>query len=89
MNVTDKNSLRVFLMQLVSTSIIDITDADLEDHPLIPAEKYLEMLDRVQIDFTPFILSSLAVPIRVQKTVVESGMCYSINSKIAIFNSPE
>lgn len=76
-------------MQLVSTSTIDVTDADLEDHPLIPPEKYLELLDRVQMNFLPTILTSLSIPVSVQKTIVEMGMCYTINSKIAIFNSLE
>ncbi|XP_077295038.1 pickpocket protein 11-like [Arctopsyche grandis] len=88
-NATDKDSLRIFLLQLVKISVVDVTDAELEDNPLVPPEKFLEIMDRIQINFIPQILTSLNLPIRVQKTIVEMGLCYSINSKIAMYNSIE
>lgn len=88
-NVTDTDSLRIFLLQLVKISVVDVTDAELDDNPAVPPEKYLEIMNRIQINFVPQILTSLSIPIRVQKTIVEMGICYSINSKIAMYNSPE
>lgn len=88
---TEKNKtvLREFL-----TTLADATYTNFETvvpYEGIAEENYLDILLDLQFEFKPAVSNSGGNDkmYTLQKIVSEMGICYSFNSKLAIYNSPE
>lgn len=56
----------------------------------IPPEKYLEILLNLSTLFKPTLtIGASGINLDIVPTVTEMGVCYAINSKVAVYNSPE
>lgn len=88
-NVTNTTELEDFLIKL-SEATFD-TFAELPVYQEIAAEDYSKLLLELGFDFNPTVTNSGVENVKgkLQKTLTEMGMCYSFNSQLAVYNSPE
>lgn len=85
----NKTLLREFL---ISLAYADYTNLDkIPQYQEIPGEKYTQLLMAIQNDFVPSVSSTGLTNFRytVHRVVTEMGICYSLNSKLAIYSSAE
>lgn len=55
----------------------------------VPPEEFVDLLVNLSLDFKPTLTIGVAnVVLTVTPTITEMGLCYAINSKAAIYNSP-
>ncbi|XP_068631471.1 sodium channel protein Nach-like [Battus philenor] len=83
----DKSKLKEFI-----TALTYATYETLDSVPKyegILANDYMDVILNVAPDFKPDInIGALGVSLRLVPTVTEMGLCYSVNSKVAVYNSP-
>lgn len=53
----------------------------------IPSNQYLDLLWNLSFEFKPEINSGTANKLYLQDTITELGVCYSVNSKLSVYNS--
>lgn len=53
----------------------------------IPSNAYIELLWNLSIPFEPEINSGITDRMNLEKTITEMGICYAVNSKLAIHNT--
>lgn len=88
-NAKNKTALRLFLTSLANAGYNNFDKVTFNDE--IRVEDYMEVLLALQIDFKPLITcpDDKDVKCELQNTVTEMGICYSFNSQLAVYNSPE
>lgn len=60
------------------------------DYPAIPSSKYMELLLNLTNRFSPTLtIGASGISMNIQKTITEFGVCYAVNSNVAVYNSPE
>lgn len=52
-------------------------------------DDYMKVLLGLQIDFKPMITCPEGVRCELERSITEMGICYSFNSQLAVYNSPE
>lgn len=85
----NKTLLKEFLINLAYADYGNLDKIPQYDE--IPGEDYAQLLLDLQNDFTPSISNtgSINISFIVYRVVTEMGICYSFNSKLAIYNAPE
>lgn len=89
-NATNKTALREFLSGLAEAGYDSFDKVTFYDG--IEAKDYMEVLMGLQIDFKPQITCpdvKDGMKCELQRTITEMGVCYSFNSQLAVYNSPE
>lgn len=85
----NKSALRKFLVTL-SEATYETFDK-VTDYDDIPGESYMSLLLDLQFDFRPTVSNSgnNKHAYGITRTITEIGICYSFNSQLAVYNSPE
>ncbi|KPJ05427.1 Sodium channel protein Nach [Papilio xuthus] len=85
--VADKSNLREFINALANASFQ--TFESLPRYRAVPADHYMRLILELAPDFKPDInIGAAGVTLGPVPTITEMGLCYSFNSKVAIYNSP-
>ncbi|KAK9730277.1 Amiloride-sensitive sodium channel [Popillia japonica] len=85
----NKTKLKEFLMSLAQATYSTFDKVVPYDD--ISSDDYLSILLQLQFEFSPTVSNS-AVNARqyfLQKAITENGICYSFNSQLAVYNSPD
>lgn len=84
----NKTLLRDFLVSLSEATYK--TFHKIVPYDKIPSDQYMKLMLDLQFEFDPSVSNSGANGYQyiLQKVVTETGICYSFNSKLAIYNSP-
>ncbi|CAH2105195.1 unnamed protein product [Euphydryas editha] len=84
----DKEKFEEFIHALADANFTTFDTIPIYD--AIDPDKYLELLLNLSSDFNPTLSSGASgIHLQIIPTVTEMGICYSINSKVAVYNSPE
>lgn len=85
----NKTLLREFLVTLAGASYTNFDTVI--DYSGVTEENYLDLLLDLQFDFKPSVSNSGGNDntYSLEKIISEMGICYSFNSKLAIYNSPK
>ncbi|CAH0729111.1 unnamed protein product, partial [Brenthis ino] len=87
-NEEDKEQMKVFIKALANATFENFDTMPKYDG--IPPEKYLEILLNLSMLFKPTLtIGASGINLDIVPTVTEMGVCYAINSKVAVYNSPE
>lgn len=88
-NVSDKKALQDFLVKLSQASYD--TFAGLPFYENLAPENYMKILLELAFDFKPTVTNSGMNNVKreLETTITEMGICYSFNSQLAVYNSPE
>lgn len=65
----------------------NVDDTNLTKNFDIDAAEYMNLLEMMSFSFNPKISSGSSMKISIQSTITEMGICYSVNSKHAVYNS--
>lgn len=84
----NKTALSEFLVSLASATYKTLDRVNHYDG--ISSTDYLKVLSEIEFDFYPSVSNSGAngYQYTLEKIVAEMGVCYSFNSKLAVYNSP-
>ncbi|XP_041970670.1 sodium channel protein Nach-like [Aricia agestis] len=87
-NETDKDLLSNFVRSLANATFENFNQ--IPEYEGIPPEKYIDVLLSLTPNFKPVLtIGASGINLQVIPTVTEMGICYAINSKVAIYSSPE
>lgn len=53
----------------------------------VASNDYLDLLWNLSFSFQPEINSGPAIKLYLQDTITELGICYAVNSQVAVYNS--
>lgn len=86
---TNKTLLREFIISLANATYENFDKVVKYDQ--IKSEDYFNLLLQLQFEFKPSVSNSgiNGQQYMLQKVISEKGICYSFNSQLAIYNSPE
>lgn len=81
------SELEEFLIALANANYR--TFKDVPDYDGIPPEHYMNLILNLSRSFEPSLTIGVAgIMLNIVPTVSEMGLCYAVNSKVAIYNSP-
>nr|NP_001286700.1 pickpocket 9, isoform B [Drosophila melanogaster]AHN56495.1 pickpocket 9, isoform B [Drosophila melanogaster] len=83
----DQEDFRDFIVKLASLTYDNLETLPLNKSYGIPSTKYLELLYELKWAFEPEISSGAAVKMFIYETQTEFGICHSVNSMVARYNS--
>lgn len=87
-HAANKTALKEFLVSLAGAGYDSFGNV-VADSTGIKPEEYMQVLLDLQIDFEPMVTCPDGVRCELEKSVTEMGVCYSFNSQLAVYNSPE
>ncbi|CAG5052548.1 unnamed protein product [Parnassius apollo] len=83
----DKVKLEEFITALANATFE--TFESVPDYNGIPASKYMELILNLAPDFNPsVVIGATGLTFEIVPTITEMGLCYAMNSMIAVYNSP-
>ncbi|KAL7738280.1 hypothetical protein ACLKA6_006611 [Drosophila palustris] len=83
----DKENFRDFIVKLASLTYDNLETLPLNKSYGIDSNNYLDILYELKWPFTPEISSGAAVKMFIYETQTEFGICHSVNSLVARYNS--
>ncbi|KPU76597.1 uncharacterized protein Dana_GF13278 [Drosophila ananassae] len=83
----DQEDFRDFIVKLASLTYDNLETLPLNKSFGIPSSKYLDLLYELKWPFEPEISSGAAVKMFIYETQTEFGICHSVNSLVARYNS--
>ncbi|KAH8283572.1 hypothetical protein KR018_007227 [Drosophila ironensis] len=83
----DQEDFRDFIVKLASLTYDNLETLPLNKSYGIPSAKYLDLLYELKWPFEPEISSGAAVKMFIYETQTEFGICHSVNSLVARYNS--
>lgn len=87
-NEPDKEKLRNFIKTLANARFKNFDQ--IPEYDGIKPDDYLELILNLSSLFRPTLTTSTSgFDLQIIPTVTEMGLCYAVNSKVAIYNSPE
>lgn len=88
-HIQDKDLYRRFIKSLLEATYYNFEDVI--EYPGVRGEDLLDLILKFQFYFQPTVSNSALnqKEYNLQKTITEMGICYSFNSHLAIYNSPE
>lgn len=86
---TNSGDLKTFLIKLAYASYDNFEELPFYED--INPGDYMDILLDLAVNFKPTITNSGTGNVKgnLQKTITEMGICYSFNSQLAVYNSPE
>lgn len=88
-NETVRENVLYFLKRLATISYENMADFPVDIDPGFGPDNYLDVMDELKWDFVPEISSGTSNKLVMQRTITENGVCDSVNSKVAYYNSYE
>ncbi|KAJ8727291.1 hypothetical protein PYW07_001410 [Mythimna separata] len=87
-NEPNKTKLENFVISLSNTSYRNFEN--IPDYTGITPDKYIQLLMNLSAPFKPTLTIGVSnVVLSIVPTVTEMGLCYAVNSRTAVYNSPE
>ncbi|XP_045765854.1 sodium channel protein Nach-like [Maniola jurtina] len=84
----DKENFKKFIKTLANTTFENFNTVP--EYKGIDPDDYLELLLNLSALFKPTLVTSTSgFDLQIIPTITEMGLCYTINSKVAIYNTPE
>ncbi|XP_037964689.2 pickpocket protein 28-like [Plutella xylostella] len=84
----DKEMLEQFIKALANSSYINFESIPLYDG--IPSDHFMDLILNLSVSFKPTLaVGDTGAILTMQPTITEMGLCYTINSEVAIYNSPK
>lgn len=83
----DIEQFKNFLEKLSNVSYENFSELPMHRTYGIPSHQYLELLWNLSFVFKPEMNSGTANKLYMQDTITELGICYSVNSKLSVYNS--
>ncbi|VVC93596.1 unnamed protein product [Leptidea sinapis] len=85
--IVDKKKLELFIRALANATYKNFDTVPMMNE--IPPEEYLDILLDLSAGLkTSLTIGALGMDLDIIQTVTEMGICYAINSKVAVYNSP-
>ncbi|XP_017479443.1 PREDICTED: uncharacterized protein LOC108368989, partial [Rhagoletis zephyria] len=88
-SVEDREDFRIFIDKLARLTYENIETLPRNKSFGIPGNKYLDLLYELKWNFEPEMSSGAAVQMFIYETLTEFGICHSVNSLVARYNSYE
>ncbi|XP_017477284.1 PREDICTED: sodium channel protein Nach, partial [Rhagoletis zephyria] len=88
-SVEDREDFRIFIDKLARLTYENIETLPRNKSFGIPSNKYLDLLYELKWNFEPEMSSGAAVQMFIYETLTEFGICHSVNSMVARYNSYE
>ncbi|KAL0832439.1 hypothetical protein ABMA28_000671 [Loxostege sticticalis] len=83
----DKDKLEEFIKALANATYDNFNL--IPDYDGIPADKYMELILNLTASFKPTLtIGASGIMLDIVPTITEMGLCYAVNSKVAVYNSP-
>ncbi|CAG9559483.1 unnamed protein product [Danaus chrysippus] len=87
-NATDPDELREFITALAKANFENFNTVPYY-HEISP-DRYLELILSLAPPFAPSLtIGASGINLQIEPTITEMGLCYAINSKVAVYNSPK
>lgn len=86
-NDTDMEQFAHFIKKLANVTYENIDELPMNNTYGINSDQYLDLLWNLSWTFNPEVSSGTGNKLYLQDTITELGLCYSVNSKMAIYNS--
>lgn len=87
-NNVSMNNLQEFILSLANANYR--TFKDVVDFDGIAPEKFMDLILNMSRTFEPSLTIGVSgIMLNIVPTITEMGLCYAVNSKIAIYNSPK
>lgn len=86
-NIKDKNKYRKFVHTLLSANYENF-DA-IVDYENMTGDDFLGIIKKFRFRFNFNSAVKITLPYNLQMSITELGVCYSFNSRLAVYNSPE
>lgn len=83
----DKNEFIDFITKLSNATFENYEELPMNRTFGISSNHYLDLLWNLSFPFSPEINSGTANKLYLQDTITELGICYSVNSKMSVYNS--
>ncbi|KAG7307709.1 hypothetical protein JYU34_006276 [Plutella xylostella] len=84
---SEREKLEAFIIALANTTYENL-DLLPEFDGLRPSQ-YMDTLLKLTPSFTPTLtIGAAGIHLNIEPTITEMGLCYAVNSKVAIYNSP-
>lgn len=85
----DEKDFEIFIKRLANMSYDTMELLPVEKDFGINSEDYMELIYNLTWSFHPEISSGTSIKLSMQSTITELGLCFAINSKIAVYSSYE
>ena len=87
-NEPNKTRLETFIITLANASYKNFENIPV--YPEITPDKYIQLLMNLSAPFKPTLTIGVSnVALSIVPTITEMGLCYAVNSRTAVYNSPE
>ncbi|XP_050562212.1 pickpocket protein 28-like [Spodoptera frugiperda] len=84
----NKTRLENFIISLANASYRNFESIPV--YPDISPDKYIQLLVNLSVLFKPSLTIGVSnVALSIVPTITEMGLCYAVNSRMAVYNSPE
>ncbi|XP_055543488.1 sodium channel protein Nach, partial [Wyeomyia smithii] len=83
----DTDDFLEFVVKLANATYDTFANLPMHKTYGIDSADYMDLISNLSLQFLPQISSATILPLRSQQTVTELGVCMTINSKIADYNS--
>ncbi|XP_049870287.1 pickpocket protein 28-like [Pectinophora gossypiella] len=84
---TDKETLELFIRRLSNATYENFED--IPDYEGIPPDQYMNLLLELTRGFRPTLtIGAAGISLNIVPTITEMGLCYAINSRVAVYNTP-
>lgn len=85
-----KKEFTEFITALANVTFVNMNEVlPLNNSFNVPSDEYLNLLWNLSFTFRPEVSSGTGNKLFLQSTITEMGLCYSVNSNMAIYNSYE
>ncbi|XP_028165409.1 pickpocket protein 11-like [Ostrinia furnacalis] len=83
----DKAKLEAFIKALANATFDNFNL--IPDYDGIPSDKYMELILNLTASFKPTLtIGASGIMLDIVPTITEMGLCYAVNSQVAVYNSP-
>ncbi|CAG9829278.1 unnamed protein product [Diabrotica balteata] len=88
-SIKDKELFKKFIISLTEASYLNLETV--VDYEGIPGEEFINLIQQFKFRFQVTVTNSAGQEkaVRIEETYTEMGICYSVNSHIAVYNSYE
>lgn len=88
-SATNKSLFKNFVTKLANVTFENIDELPMNNTFGIASHQYMDLLWNLSWIFHPEVSSGTGNKLHLQDTITELGICYSVNSRVAIYNSYE
>lgn len=88
-DIKDKDLYKKFIHSLLEATYNNLEDV--VEYPGISGDSFINLIVKFQFKFGPVVSNSAPNQrdYKLQRTITEMGICYSFNSHLAVYSSPE